>query len=135
MLIEGFRPGVMERLGLGPDVCLAAQPAPGLRPHDRLGPGRAPTPRRAGHDINYLALSGTLGRAAAARDEPPAPPLNLARRLRRRRHAARRRGLVAPSSSAAQTGAGQVVDAAMVDGAALLATMFHGFRGGRRVER
>ena len=74
-LIEGFRPGVMERLGLGPDVLPGAQPAAGLRPHDRLGPGRArwPTPP---------ATTSTTSRSPApctpsAEGEPPVPPLNL----------------------------------------------------------
>ena len=62
--VEAFRPGVTERLGIGPDVLLARNPAPRLRPHDRLGPGRPARPR-AGHDIDYIAITGALGRSAA----------------------------------------------------------------------
>ena len=75
-IIEGFRPGVMERLGLGPDGGARAQPAPGLRPHDRLGPGRARSRARAGHDIDYIALAGVL-HAIGRAGEAPVPPLNL----------------------------------------------------------
>ena len=68
-LIEGFRPGVMERLGLGPDICLRAQPAAGLRPDDRLGPGRADRPyRRARHQLHRAvgrAVVDRRGRRAA----------------------------------------------------------------------
>ncbi len=74
-LMEGFRPGVADRLGLGPDVCLGPEPEAGLRPDDRLGPD-GPLSSLAGHDINYIALSGALepmGRAG----ERPVPPLNL----------------------------------------------------------
>ena len=90
-LIEGFRPGVTERLGLGPDVCLARNPQAGLRPHDRLGPGRPVRPdRRPRHQLHRpRRRAGPLrpgGRAAHAADQP-------GRRLRRRRHAARLRRL------------------------------------------
>ena len=64
-LIEGFRPGVMERLGLGPDVLPGAEPDARLRPNDGLGPGRPARAARAGHDINYIALTGALTRSAA----------------------------------------------------------------------
>ena len=74
-LVEGFRPGVMERLGLGPDVCLAR--------NERLVYGRmtgwgqdGPLARQAGHDIDYIAVSGALG-AIGRRGESPVPPLNL----------------------------------------------------------
>ena len=124
-LLEGFRPGVTERLGLGPDVCLARNP--------RLVYGRmtgwgqeGPYAMTAGHDINYIALAGALegvGRAG----QPPTPPLNMvgdfgggAMFLAF--------GIVCGVLEARESGAGQVVDAAMVDGAATLMSMFHGFR-------
>ena len=117
MLIEGFRPGVMERLGLGPEVCLARNP--------RLVYGRmtgwgqtGPLAQTAGHDINYLALSGAL-HAIGCADGGPTPPLNLiadygggAMLLLV--------GLLAALLEAGKSGQGQVVDAAMSDGSALL---------------
>ena len=75
--IEGFRPGVIERLGLGPDELPRPQPQARLRPHDRVGPGRARTPQAAGHDINYIALAGALRRTSGAPASKPIPPLNL----------------------------------------------------------
>lgn len=122
-LIEGFRPGTMERLGLGPDACLAGNP--------RLVYGRVtgfgqdgPLAPVAGHDLNYIALSGALhaiGRAGG----PPTPPLNLlgdyaggAMLLAF--------GIVSAMLSARTTGQGQVVDAAMIDGVGTLMTPFHG---------
>ena len=124
-LIEGFRPGVMERLGLGPDVCLAANP--------RLVFGRmtgwgqdGPLSHRVGHDINYIAMAGALD-AIGPKDGAPLPPLNLvgdfgggALYLAM--------GILAGIIEARSSGQGQVVDAAMVDGAASLMAMFHGFR-------
>ncbi len=124
-LIEGFRPGVMERLGLGPAPCLARNP--------RLVYGRmtgwgqtGPLKDRAGHDIDYIALSGAL-HAIGRSGEAPVPPLNLvgdfgggAMLLAL--------GIMCAIYEAARSGKGQVVDAAMVDGSALLMTMFHGFR-------
>jgi alpha-methylacyl-CoA racemase len=124
-LIEGFRPGVMERLGLGPEVMLSANP--------RLVYGRmtgwgqtGPYAEAAGHDINYIALAGNLhgyGRAGAK----PTPPVNavgdfggggmlLAF------------GMLAGILSAQRSGQGQVIDCAMLDGAALLASMIWSFR-------
>lgn len=124
-LIEGFRPGVTERLGLGPDDCLAANP--------RLVYGRmtgwgqdGPYAHAAGHDINYIALSGALGAIGRA-GERPVPPLNLvgdfgggAMFLAF--------GVVCGLLEAQRSGEGQVVDAAMVDGSALLTAMFWGFK-------
>ena len=121
-LIEGMRPGVMERLGLAPSVCLARNP--------RLVFGRVtgwgqsgPRALSAGHDINYIAATGALGAIGRA-GERPVPPLNLigdygggAMYLAV--------GMLAGILSARETGVGQVVDAAMVDGAAQLMTMFH----------
>lgn len=124
-LIEGFRPGVMERLGIGPEPCMAANP--------RLVYGRAtgwgrdgPLSMSPGHDINYLALSGLLD--AFRRDEgKPMPPLNvlgdyaggglmLAF------------GLTCALLAARSSGQGQVVDAAMLDGMNAFATLYHGLR-------
>ena len=126
-LIEGFRPGVTERLGLGPDVCLARNP--------RLAYGRltgwgqdGPLARWAGHDINYLALTGVLN-AIGREGQPPTVPLNLVGD-----YAGGSLylavGLLAAILEARQSGQGQVVDAAIVDGAAHLATTFFGMVAG-----
>lgn len=123
VLIEGFRPGVMERLGLGPDAALAQNPA---LVYGRLtGWGQAgPLAQRAGHDINYLAISGAL-HAIGPRDQPPTVPLNLIAD-----YAGGSMflvsGVLAALYEARRSGKGQVVDAAMLDGAALLTAMFHG---------
>ena len=124
-LIEGFRPGVMERLGLGPDVCLARQP--------RLVYGRVtgwgqdgPLAQAAGHDINYIALAGVLhpiGRSG----EAPVPPLNLVGDFGGG-GLLLAFGILCALVERGRSGRGQVVDAAMVDGAALLSTMLHGMR-------
>ncbi|MEQ8248894.1 MAG: CaiB/BaiF CoA-transferase family protein [Alphaproteobacteria bacterium] len=121
-LIEGMRPGVMERLGLGPDVCLARNPA--LVYGRVTGWGQSgPLAMTAGHDLNYIAVAGALGAIGRA-GERPVPPLNLvgdygggAMYLAV--------GMLAGIVSARATGRGQVVDAAMVDGAAQLMTMFN----------
>ena len=123
-LIEGFRPGVAERLGFGPDVCLARNP--------RLVFGRmtgwgqdGPYAQAAGHDINYIALAGALeplGRAG----EKPTPPLNLVGDFGGGGMLLAF-GVVCALLEAKSSGEGQVVDAAMVDGAAVLMTMFHAF--------
>jgi alpha-methylacyl-CoA racemase len=125
-LIEGFRPGVTERLGVGPDVCLARNP--------RLVYGRmtgwgqdGPYASTAGHDINYIALSGTLsmiGRAGQA----PVPPLNLVGDFGGG-GMLMAFGMVCGLLEAKSSGQGQVIDAAMVDGAALLATMMFELAG------
>ncbi|MGH7926088.1 MAG: CaiB/BaiF CoA transferase family protein [Candidatus Binatus sp.] len=125
-LIEGFRPGVTERLGLGPDDCLKRNP--------RLIYGRmtgwgqeGPLAHAAGHDINYIALSGAL-HSIGRRGDAPVPPLNLvgdfgggALYLAL--------GVVAGLLEAQKSGKGQVVDAAMVDGAASLMTAIYGMHG------
>jgi alpha-methylacyl-CoA racemase len=122
-LIEGFRPGVMERLGLGPEVCFVRNP--------RLVYGRVtgwgqsgPLAQAAGHDINYVALTGAIN-AMGRRGEPPVVPLNVigdfgggALYLAF--------GVLAAIIEARQSGAGQVVDAAMVDGVSSLLTGFFG---------
>ncbi len=126
-LIEGFRPGVAERLGIGPDACLGRNP--------RLIYGRmtgwgqdGPLAHAAGHDINYIALSGAL-HAIGPHGGKPVPPLNLvgdfgggALYLAF--------GIACALIEARRSGLGQVVDAAMVDGAASLMTLFYGLKAG-----
>lgn len=122
-LIEGFRPGVMERLGLGPDACWERRPS--LVYGRMTGWGQeGPWARSAGHDLDYIAIAGVLAHTAR-RGQPPTPPLNLvgdygggAMLLLV--------GLLAALWEAQRSGKGQVVDAAMVDGAALLMSLFHG---------
>ena len=126
VVFEGFRPGVMERLGLGPDVALARNP--------RLVYGRmtgwgqfGPYANAAGHDMNYIAITGALH--AIGTGDKPVPPLNLvgdfgggALYLAF--------GLLAGVLNARETGKGQVIDCAMSDGAASLMAMFYGFKAG-----
>lgn len=124
-LVEGFRPGVMESLGLGPDICLGRNP--------RLAYGRVtgwgqtgPLAQAAGHDINFLALSGALHMVGSRGGKPVHPPgmlgdfggggMLLAV------------GLLSAMLHARETGQGQVVDAAITEGAALLGTLMHGWR-------
>ena len=122
VLIEGFRPGVMERLGVGPDVCLARNPK--LVYGRMTGWGQNGTlAHAAGHDINYLSLSGAL-HAIGEKGGKPVAPLNLvadcgggAMLLAM--------GVLAGVISAKNTGQGQVVDAAMTDGAAVLMSMMY----------
>ncbi|MDZ7675405.1 MAG: CaiB/BaiF CoA-transferase family protein [Acidimicrobiales bacterium] len=124
-LIEGFRPGVTERLGLGPDDCLARRPA--LIYGRMTGWGQdGPYAPAAGRDINYVALSGTLSMIGRA-GEPPVPPLNLVGDFGGG-GLLLAFGIMCGIHEAARSGEGQVVDAAMVDGAALLAGMMHGLR-------
>ncbi len=128
-IIEGFRPGVMERLGLGPDVLLARNP--------KLVYGRitgwgqdGPLSARAGHDINYIALTGVLhaiGRSGGA----PVPPLNLVGDFGGGGMLLAF-GIACALVEAQRSGKGQVVDAAMVDGASLLAAMFSGMMAAGR---
>jgi alpha-methylacyl-CoA racemase len=123
VLTEGFRPGVMERLGLGPQDLLRANPA--LVYGRMTGWGQTgPLARTAGHDIGYIALTGALG-ASGRPDERPAPPLNL---LGDFGGGGVFLALGAPAAlvHARATGEGQVVDAAIVDGTAVLTTMIHG---------
>lgn len=122
-LIEGFRPGVMERLGLGPEPCLAANPR--LIYGRMTGYGQdGPLAPRAGHDINYIAVAGVL-HAIGSPDEPPVPPLNLIGDFGGGGMFLAL-GVVSALLSARQSGRGQVLDAAMVDGAAYLMSMIYG---------
>jgi alpha-methylacyl-CoA racemase len=128
-IVEGFRPGVLERLGLGPEILLARNP--------RLVVGRmtgwgqeGPLAARAGHDINYIALTGVLhaiGRAGGA----PVPPLNLIGDFGGGGMLLAF-GIACALVEAQRSGKGQVVDAAMVDGASLLAAMFSGMLAAKR---
>jgi alpha-methylacyl-CoA racemase len=128
-LIEGFRPGVMERLGLGPDACLARNPK--LVYGRMTGWGQdGPLAPRAGHDINYIALAGVL-HAFGRKGEAPVPPLNLVGDFGGGGMLLGF-GIACALLHAQKTGRGQVVDAAMVEGASLLAAMFAGFLAAKR---
>lgn len=123
-LIEGFRPGVTERLGLGPDDVLARNPR--LVYGRMTGYGQAgPLAQRAGHDINFIALSGALW-AFGRRGDAPVPPLNLVGDFGGG-GLFLAFGVVSAVLSARATGEGQVVDASMVDGTASMMTMTHSF--------
>jgi alpha-methylacyl-CoA racemase len=122
-IIEGFRPGVMERLGLGPDVLLALNPK--LVYGRMTGFGQdGPLANAAGHDINYIALAGPL-HAIGRRGEAPVPPLNLVGDFGGGGMFLAF-GVVCALLEAQKSGKGQVVDAAMVDGAATLMTLMFG---------
>ncbi len=124
-LVEGFRPGVMERLGLGPDACMARNPR--LVYGRVTGWGQAgPLAQAAGHDLNYVALSGML-HALGDADRPPTPPLNLVGDFGGGGMMLAF-GVVCAMLEARTSGRGQVVDAAMTDGAALLGAMMYGLR-------
>jgi alpha-methylacyl-CoA racemase len=121
-IFEGFRPGVMERLGIGPEVCLAR--------NDRIVFGRmtgwgqeGPLANAAGHDINYISLSGALA-AIGRPGSPPVPPLNLIGDFGGGGMLLAL-GLVAALLESKESKQGQVVDAAMTDGSALLMTMIY----------
>ncbi|UOD31285.1 CoA transferase [Massilia violaceinigra] len=125
VVLEGFRPGVMERLGLGPDACLARNPA--LVYGRVTGWGQSgPLAQAAGHDINYIALTGML-HAMGRADAPPAPPLNLVGDFGGGGMMLAF-GVVCAVLEARGSGKGQVIDAAMTDGAALLGAMMYGLR-------
>ena len=126
VLVEGFRPGVAERLGIGPDVCLERNP--------RLVYGRmtgwgqdGPLANAAGHDINYIAIAGVLG-GIGKKDGPPAVPINLIGDFGGGGMLLAF-GIVSALVERATSGVGQVVDAAMVDGASLLAVVIHAYAG------
>ena len=127
-LIEGFRPGVMERLGVGPDVCLEVNPK--LVFGRMTGWGQeGPWAQRAGHDINYIALAGAL-HAMGRKGEKPAIPLNLVGDFGGG-GLLLAFGVVTALLEAQKSGKGQVVDAAMVDGvAALMASVYAGMQQG-----
>jgi alpha-methylacyl-CoA racemase len=123
-LVEGFRPGVMERLGIGPDVCLARNP--------RLVFGRmtgwgqeGPYATAAGHDINYISLSGALAHFGRV-GQPPTPPINMIGDFGGGGMLLAF-GVVCALLEAQRSGQGQVIDAAMVDGSAALMTMIWAF--------
>ena len=123
-LIEGFRPGVMEKLGLGPQPCLQAQP--------RLVYGRitgwgqeGPLAQSAGHDLNYIALSGALDAIGRA-GHPPTPPLNLVGDYGGAVYLCM--GMLAAMLEAQRSGQGQVVDAAMVDAATSMMASTYGLK-------
>jgi alpha-methylacyl-CoA racemase len=125
VLFEPFRPGVAERLGIGPDVCLARNP--------RLVYGRmtgfgqeGPLAARAGHDLNYLAVSGVV-EALGREGQPPTPPINLLADFGGG-GLLLAYGIACAAFEAQRSGEGQVVDAAMVDGAATLMTPFYSAR-------
>ena len=123
-LIEGFRPGVMERLGIGPEQCHARNPK--LVFGRMTGWGQdGPYAAWSGHDINYIALAGCLAHIGNV-DGPPVPPLNLVGDFGGGGMFLAF-GVVCALLDAQKSGKGQVVDAAMVDGAAILMSMFHGF--------
>ncbi|MFG1400157.1 CaiB/BaiF CoA transferase family protein [Roseixanthobacter pseudopolyaromaticivorans] len=124
LLIEGFRPGVMERLGLGPDACLGR--------HPRLVYGRVtgwgqdgPLAQAAGHDINYVSLAGVT-HSIGSPGGPPVPPLNLVGDYGGGGMLLAF-GLMAAAWEAARTGKGQVIDCAMVDGASTLLAEYYSF--------
>jgi alpha-methylacyl-CoA racemase len=124
-LIEGFRPGVMERLGCGPDVCLARHP--GLVYGRMTGFGQeGPLAHAAGHDINYIALTGAL-HAIGRRSGAPVAPLNLVGDFGGG-GLLLAFGIVCALLERASSGRGQVVDAAMVDGASSLMALMYGMR-------
>ena len=124
-LIEGFRPGVMERLGLGPDALLGDNPK--LVYGRMTGWGQdGPLAQKAGHDINFIALSGTLGALGRAGDKPT-PPINLVGDFGGGGMLLAF-GMVSALLAVKSGGAGQVVDCAMTDGSALLMAMMWGFR-------
>ena len=124
-LFEGFRPGVTERLGLGPEDCMALQPK--LVYGRMTGWGQTgPMAQAAGHDINYIGLAGAL-HAIGRHSEKPLPPLNLVGDFGGGGMLLAF-GLVCALLEAKQSGKGQVVDAAMVDGTAALMAMFFSMR-------
>lgn len=124
-LIEGFRPGVMERLGIGPDVCMARNPK--LVFGRMTGWGQTgPYAPAAGHDINYISLAGALAHMGR-HGEGPVPPLNLVGDFGGGGMFLAF-GVVCALLEAQRSGQGQVVDTAMVDGAATLMSMFWAFK-------
>lgn len=124
-LIEGFRPGVAERLNIGPDACLARNPK--LVYGRMTGWGQSgPMAQASGHDINYIALAGALGHLGRA-GEKPTPPINLVADFGGG-GMLMAFGIACALIESARSGKGQVIDAAMVDGSASLMTMTWGLR-------
>src|SRR5215813_3590238 len=125
VLVEGFRPGVAERLGFGPDVC--ARRNPGLIFARMTGWGQdGPLAPTAGHDIDYIAISGALGTVGRA-GQAPVPPVNLLGDFGGGGMLLAL-GILAALVERASSGRGQVIDAAMVDGSALLTSFLYGMR-------
>jgi len=125
VLLEGFRPGVTERLGIGPDECLKRNPK--LIYGRMTGWGQeGPLAQAAGHDINYIALSGAL-HAVGRPGEKPVPPLNLVGDFGGGGMLLAF-GIVCALYESGKSGKGQVIDAAMVDGSAMLMAAFYGLR-------
>jgi alpha-methylacyl-CoA racemase len=125
VLIDPFRPGVCEKLGIGPEVCLGRNPK--LVFARMTGWGQdGPLAHAAGHDINYIAITGALY-AMGRKGEKPVPPLNLVGDMGGGGMLLVN-GVLAALLEATNSGKGQVIDAAMVDGAAQLMWMFHGFQ-------
>ena len=124
-LIEGFRPGVMERLGVGPDECLGRNPKLVFGRMTGWGQ-RGPYAHAAGHDINYISLAGALAHFRRA-GEAPVPPLNMVGDFGGGGMFLAF-GVVCGLLEAQRSGTGQVIDAAMIDGTAVLMTMFWSFR-------
>ena len=123
ILVEGFRPGVMEKLGLGPDDCLASNPK--LIYGRMTGWGQdGPLAKTAGHDINYIAITGMLG-AMGDEDQPPPTPLNVIGDLGGG-SLFLIMGILAALHERSQSGQGQVIDAAICDGTASLLSTVHG---------
>jgi alpha-methylacyl-CoA racemase len=124
VLMEGFRPGVTERLGIGPEECLARNPR--LIYGRMTGYGQdGPMAQAVGHDLNYIAQSGALS-MIGRRGQPPTPPLSLIGDFGGGGMVLAL-GICAALVERQRSGAGQVIDAAMVEGAALLATPFYGY--------
>lgn len=124
VVLEGFRPGVMERLGLGPDICLERNPRLVFARVTGWGQ-EGPLSKSAGHDLNYIALSGALHAIGRSNDEPPTPPLNLVGDFGGGTMFVLT-GILAALFEVNKSGQGQVVDAGMVDGALSLMTSIYG---------
>lgn len=126
VLYEGFRPGVMERLGIGPDICLERNPR--LIYARMTGWGQTgPLAASAGHDINYISLTGAL-HAMGKEDQPPFPPLNLVGDYGGGGMFLVT-GILAAYIEAQKSGKGQVIDVAMTDGSAVLMSVFNTLDG------
>lgn len=131
VLLEGYRPGVMERLGLGPDVCLARNPA--LIYARMTGWGQdGPLSPKAGHDINYFAMSGSLWMCGRS-GERPLPNLNMVSDMGGG-GMLMAFGIACGIVEARSSGQGQVIDCSMTEGTALLSIMMHGYRAMDRWE-